>query len=71
MTGAIFKSNYLIVPPAMAKSGQSQNLAADVLQVVEQLERHCLAPDGSFVSKSAYSELQLVGVVIPVFVLAL
>uniref|UniRef100_A0A7C8ZWM4 AUGMIN subunit 4 n=1 Tax=Opuntia streptacantha TaxID=393608 RepID=A0A7C8ZWM4_OPUST len=41
------------------KGLQQQNLAADVTQLVEQLERHCLAPDGSFVSKSVYSDLQL------------
>ncbi|XP_078436314.1 HAUS augmin-like complex subunit [Wolffia australiana] len=43
----------------MATAGQSNNLAADVIQVVEQLERHCLAPDGSYVSKSVFSDLQL------------
>ncbi|CAI0437230.1 unnamed protein product [Linum tenue] len=37
----------------------SQNLPADVGQVIDQLERHCLAPDGSLVSKSAYYDLQL------------
>ncbi|GLU23666.1 hypothetical protein SLE2022_396550 [Rubroshorea leprosula] len=37
----------------------SQNLPADVSQVIDQLERHCLAPDGSLVSKSAYYDLQL------------
>ncbi|XP_021905885.1 AUGMIN subunit 4 [Carica papaya] len=36
-----------------------QNLPADVSQVIDQLERHCLAPDGSLVSKSAYYDLQL------------
>ncbi|XP_072976853.1 AUGMIN subunit 4 isoform X1 [Typha angustifolia] len=41
----------------MAKSLQSQNLPPDVTHLVEQLERHCLAPDGSFLSKSSYSEL--------------
>ncbi|CAI0379818.1 unnamed protein product [Linum tenue] len=39
--------------------GGSQNLPADVAQVIDQLERHCLAPDGSLVSKSAYYDLQL------------
>ncbi|KAL5577757.1 hypothetical protein UlMin_019456 [Ulmus minor] len=38
---------------------QSQNLPPDVTQVIEQLERHCLAPDGSLVSKSAFYDLQL------------
>ncbi|PON51498.1 HAUS augmin-like complex subunit [Parasponia andersonii] len=38
---------------------QGQNLPADVTQVIEQLERHCLAPDGSLVSKSSYYDLQL------------
>lgn len=36
-----------------------QNLPADVAQVVDQLERHCLAPDGSFVPKPAFYDLQL------------
>jgi HAUS augmin-like complex subunit 4 len=39
--------------------GAQQNLPADVIQVIDQLERHCLAPDGSLVSKSAYYDLQL------------
>lgn len=42
----------------MAKGAQSQNLPADVANLVEQLERHCLASDGSYMSKSAYSDLQ-------------
>ncbi|CAK7350152.1 unnamed protein product [Dovyalis caffra] len=46
----------------MVKGGggvQNLALAADVSQVIDQLERHCLAPDGSLVSKSAYLDLQL------------
>ncbi|KAJ6724591.1 AUGMIN SUBUNIT 4 FAMILY MEMBER [Salix viminalis] len=44
----------------MVKGGvQNPGLAADVSQVIDQLERHCLAPDGSLVSKSACSDLQL------------
>ncbi|CAK9163941.1 unnamed protein product [Ilex paraguariensis] len=43
----------------MAKGLGAQNLPADVTQVIDQLERHCLAPDGSLVSKSAYYDLQL------------
>lgn len=43
----------------MAKALQGQSLPADVVQLIEQLERHCLAPDGSLVSKSAHSDLQL------------
>ncbi|CAM8949689.1 unnamed protein product [Rhodiola kirilowii] len=35
------------------------NLPPDVAQLVDQLERHCLAPDGSLLSKSAYCDLQL------------
>uniref|UniRef100_A0A7N0UXF8 HAUS augmin-like complex subunit 4 n=2 Tax=Kalanchoe fedtschenkoi TaxID=63787 RepID=A0A7N0UXF8_KALFE len=31
----------------------------DVAQLIDQLERHCLAPDGSLLSKSAYYDLQL------------
>ncbi|XP_059654168.1 AUGMIN subunit 4-like isoform X2 [Cornus florida] len=38
---------------------KGQNLPADVTQLIDQLERHCLAPDGSLVSKSAYYDLQL------------
>ncbi|CAA0828611.1 Unknown protein [Striga hermonthica] len=37
----------------------AHNLPADVNQVVDQLERHCLAPDGSLISKSTYYDLQL------------
>ncbi|KAL7612482.1 AUGMIN subunit 4 [Lactuca sativa] len=43
----------------MAKGGGGQNLPADVTQLIDQLERHCLAPDGSLVSKSVYNDLQL------------
>ncbi|MCL7040319.1 hypothetical protein MKW94_009285 [Papaver nudicaule] len=43
----------------MSKFGGGQNLASDVTQLIEQLDRHCLAPDGSMVSKSAYHDLQL------------
>ncbi|XP_058098525.1 AUGMIN subunit 4 [Magnolia sinica] len=42
----------------MAKGIHGQNLPADVSNLIEQLERHCLAPDGSNVSKSAYYDLQ-------------
>lgn len=44
----------------MVKSlqGGDQNLPADVSQVIDLLERHCLAPDGSLVSKSAFYDLQ-------------
>nr|XP_017249328.1 PREDICTED: AUGMIN subunit 4-like isoform X1 [Daucus carota subsp. sativus]XP_017249329.1 PREDICTED: AUGMIN subunit 4-like isoform X2 [Daucus carota subsp. sativus] len=38
---------------------KGQNLPADVTQLIDQLERHCLAPDGSLVSKSAHYDLQL------------
>ncbi|KAM5579093.1 AUGMIN subunit 4 [Rosa sericea] len=38
---------------------QGQNLPPDLTQVIDQLERHCLAPDGSLVSKSAFYDLQL------------
>ncbi|KAJ6795539.1 AUGMIN subunit 4 isoform X2 [Iris pallida] len=41
----------------MAKRAQSENLPADVANLIEQLDRHCLAPDGSYLSKSAYSDL--------------
>ncbi|CAN1242956.1 AUGMIN subunit 4 [Linum perenne] len=41
------------------QGGGTQNLPPDVAQVIDQLERHCLAPDGSLVSKSAYYDLQL------------
>lgn len=43
----------------MAKAGGAQNLPADVIQLIDQLERHCLAPDGSLVTKSVYNDLQL------------
>uniref|UniRef100_A0A0A0K3S8 AUGMIN subunit 4 n=1 Tax=Cucumis sativus TaxID=3659 RepID=A0A0A0K3S8_CUCSA len=45
----------------MVKSlqGGGQNLPTDVTQVIDQLERHCLAPDGSLVSKPAHYDLQL------------
>ncbi|KVI02285.1 hypothetical protein Ccrd_019432 [Cynara cardunculus var. scolymus] len=43
----------------MAKGGGGQNLPPDVIQLIDQLERHCLAPDGSLVSKSVYNDLQL------------
>ncbi|KAL6529460.1 AUGMIN subunit 4 [Orobanche gracilis] len=43
----------------MAKILAAQNLQMDVSQVMDQLERHCLAPDGSLVSKSTYYDLQL------------
>lgn len=43
-----------------ALQGAAQNLPADVNQLIDQLERHCLAPDGSLVTKSVYSDLQLV-----------
>nr|GEU75531.1 augmin subunit 4 [Tanacetum cinerariifolium] len=36
-----------------------KNLPTDVLQLIDQLDRHCLAPDGSLVTKSVYSDLQL------------
>ncbi|KAJ3693949.1 hypothetical protein LUZ60_009429 [Juncus effusus] len=41
----------------MAKSSQ-QHVPAEVVHVMEQLERHCLAPDGSLLSKSAFVDLQ-------------
>nr|XP_025627292.1 AUGMIN subunit 4 isoform X1 [Arachis hypogaea] len=43
----------------MVKGLHGQNLPADVTQVVDQLERHCLAPDGSLISKPLYNDLQL------------
>ncbi|KAJ4976313.1 hypothetical protein NE237_001419 [Protea cynaroides] len=42
----------------MVKGLQGQNLTADVSLLIEQLDRHCLAPDGSLLSKSAYDDLQ-------------
>lgn len=44
----------------MVKGLHGQNLPTDVAQVVDQLERHCLAPDGSLISKPLYNDLQLV-----------
>lgn len=52
------KKDFEIEKIKMAKSGQ--NLGADVTQLMDQLERHCLAPDGSLVTKSVYNDLQLV-----------
>ncbi|CAN4125254.1 unnamed protein product [Withania somnifera] len=43
----------------MGRGLGSQNLPADVTQLIDQLERHCLAPDGSLISKSTYYDLQL------------
>ncbi|KAF3323179.1 HAUS augmin-like complex subunit 4 [Carex littledalei] len=44
----------------MAKSvlTNQQHVPAEVTHVIEQLERHCLAPDGSLLSKPAYDDLQ-------------
>lgn len=44
----------------MGRGLGAQNLAPDVTQLIDQLERHCLAPDGSFISKSTYYDLQMV-----------
>ncbi|KAL8209770.1 hypothetical protein R6Q57_006502 [Mikania cordata] len=43
----------------MAKSGSVQHLPADVTQLIDQLDRHCLAPDGSLITKSVYNDLLL------------
>ncbi|XP_055802335.1 AUGMIN subunit 4 [Solanum dulcamara] len=43
----------------MGRGLGSQNLPADVTQLIDQLDRHCLAPDGSLISKSSYYDLQL------------
>ncbi|TKY46890.1 HAUS augmin complex subunit 4 [Spatholobus suberectus] len=43
----------------MVKGLHGQNLPADVAQVVDQLERHCFAPDGSLISKTLFNDLQL------------
>ncbi|KAI3703831.1 hypothetical protein L1987_74026 [Smallanthus sonchifolius] len=43
----------------MAKAAGGQNLLADVIQLIDQLERHCLSPDGSLVTKSVHNDLQL------------
>ncbi|XP_028073685.1 AUGMIN subunit 4-like [Camellia sinensis] len=39
--------------------GGGQNLPADVTQLIDQLDRHCLSPDGALLSKSSYDDLQL------------
>lgn len=36
----------------------AQNLPADVENLIDQLERHCLTSDGSYMSRSAHFELQ-------------
>ncbi|BAT77945.1 hypothetical protein VIGAN_02056200 [Vigna angularis var. angularis] len=41
------------------KGLHGQNLPGDVAQVVDQLERHCFAPDGSLISKPLFNDLQL------------
>ncbi|XP_068649444.1 AUGMIN subunit 4-like [Aristolochia californica] len=41
----------------MAKGNQAQNLSPDIVQLIEQLERHWVAPDDSMVSKSTYYDL--------------
>ncbi|KAJ7960776.1 AUGMIN subunit 4 [Quillaja saponaria] len=43
----------------MVKGLHGKNLPADASQVIDQLERHCLAPDGSLASKPLYNDLQL------------
>lgn len=43
----------------MVKGLHGQNLPADVAQVVDQLERHCFALDGSLISKPLFHDLQL------------
>ncbi|KAL2322658.1 hypothetical protein Fmac_027037 [Flemingia macrophylla] len=43
----------------MVKGLHGQNLPADVAQVVDQLERHCFALDGSLISKPLFNDLQL------------
>ena len=44
----------------MVKGLHGQYLPTDVTQVIDQLERHGLAPDGSLISKPLYNDLQLV-----------
>ena len=39
---------------------KGQNLPNEVRQVIDQLERHCMAPDGSLISNPFYNDLQLV-----------
>ena len=48
----------MVKPILMPPLGQT--LPMDVSQVIEELERHCLSPDGSLVAKPAYYHLQLV-----------
>nr|ACU20702.1 unknown [Glycine max] len=43
----------------MVKGLHGQNLPAHVAQLVDQLERHCFAPDGSLISKPLFNDLQL------------
>ncbi|KAL3508483.1 hypothetical protein ACH5RR_027884 [Cinchona calisaya] len=43
----------------MGKGIGAQNLGADAMQLLDQLERHCLAPDASLISKSTFYDLQL------------
>ncbi|ESW18474.1 hypothetical protein PHAVU_006G044000 [Phaseolus vulgaris] len=43
----------------MVKGLHGQSLPADVAQVVDHLERHCFASDGSLISKPLFNDLQL------------
>ncbi|KAK9133429.1 hypothetical protein Scep_012957 [Stephania cephalantha] len=42
-----------------SSSSSSQSLPPDLTQLIDQLDRHCLSPDGSLISKSASLDLQL------------
>ncbi|PKU87565.1 hypothetical protein MA16_Dca018096 [Dendrobium catenatum] len=44
----------------MVRPWNAQNTLPDISQLIEQLEHHYLTPDGSYLSKSTYSELHLV-----------
>ncbi|KAL9319810.1 hypothetical protein ACSQ67_011649 [Phaseolus vulgaris] len=44
---------------SMVKGLHGQSLPADVAQVVDHLERHCFASDGSLISKPLFNDLQL------------
>ncbi|KAJ7541491.1 hypothetical protein O6H91_10G062100 [Diphasiastrum complanatum] len=53
----------MVAPTLMPVAGQQQQQQAQsqegLLHVLEQLERHCLAPDASLVTKSVYYDLLL------------
>ncbi|KAK3170495.1 hypothetical protein Dsin_032535 [Dipteronia sinensis] len=48
-----------MVKSLLGGGGGDKKLPSDLNQVIDLLDRHCLAPDASLISKSAYHDLQL------------